>query len=86
MAYINPNSALALTNKTDVANELHGATAAGTFTHGIIFFSRTIRLVTARSGTSVIATLENLCIGITQLDCNVSFHLILETNSLRKNT
>ena len=34
----------------------------------------------------MVATLEDLGIGITQLDGNISLHLVLETNSLVKKT
>lgn len=58
------------------------ATASLALTWRIDFLFTLVTLVAGRSGTLDVVTFVDLCVGVTQLDGNVSLLLVLETNGV----
>mmetsp|Transcript_19175 Transcript_19175/g.31929 ORF Transcript_19175/g.31929 Transcript_19175/m.31929 type:complete len:348 (-) Transcript_19175:199-1242(-) len=69
-------------DKADVTDELHLAVASLTRALGIINAGTSKGLVAIRTGTAGVETLEDLCVGVTQFDGDVSLELVGESDGL----
>jgi len=68
--------------RLSLPQELHATTAVWNFAKRLVFFGAAISAVTSRSLTVFVGAFVDFGVGVTQLDGNVSFQFVLETNGL----